>query len=419
MRKLILIMLLPVQVAFAQTGISLDSCYHWTRENYPNLKQMEIWEDITSLKKENIKTAFLPQLALNAQATYQSDVTKVDISVPGISIPTVSKDQYKAYAEFRQTIWDGGLTALNAKLEDAILQSNLNQLEVEMYKLNDQVAQSFFTVLAIGKQNEVLDAQKKVLEEKLKMANSGVKNQVLEKSAALAIEAELLTIDQNQLQLDAAKKSALNVLSLLTGKTLDNNQYFLFDEQMMAETGEKNRPEFNLFASQKVQLQVQAELLDKTRNPKVFGFGQLGYGKPALNMLNDKFDDYYLVGVGVSWNAFDWKKTDRQKQVFELNRQMIDQQQETFNQNINILKAQHKEQISKLQKMIENDQKITGLRTEITKVSGSKLDNGSITTSDFIQDLQAETVAKLNTELHRIQWNEAREKYRLIIGISN
>ena len=126
----------------------LQDCYHWARENYPNLKQAEIWQEITSLKKENIKTNYLPQVTLNGQATYQSDVTKVDIAMPGISIPSVSKDQYKAYAEFRQTIWDGGISAANAELEDAILKSNLSQVEVELYKLNEQVAQAFFTVLA-------------------------------------------------------------------------------------------------------------------------------------------------------------------------------------------------------------------------------------------------------------------------------
>jgi outer membrane protein TolC len=109
----------------------------------------------------------LPQVSLNGQATYQSDVTKVDIALPNVSIPTVSKDQYKAYAEFRQTIWDGGLTAANAQLEDALLKSNLSELEVEFYKLNEQVAQAFFTALVVEKQAEVVNAQEKSTPEKL------------------------------------------------------------------------------------------------------------------------------------------------------------------------------------------------------------------------------------------------------------
>ena len=154
MKKLLLIHFIAGhRLVFAQNEVSLDSCYHWARENYPNLKQSEIWQEITSLKKENIKTNYLPQVTLNGQATYQSDVTKVNISVPGISIPSVAKDQYKTYAEFKQSIWDGGISEASAKLEDAVLQSNLNQFEIELYKLNDQVSEAFFTALAIEKQN--------------------------------------------------------------------------------------------------------------------------------------------------------------------------------------------------------------------------------------------------------------------------
>ena len=78
--------------------VSLDSCYQWARQNYPNLKQAGIFKEITALQQENIKTNYYPQVTLNGQATYQSDVTHIGISLPNISIPTVSKDQYKAYA---------------------------------------------------------------------------------------------------------------------------------------------------------------------------------------------------------------------------------------------------------------------------------------------------------------------------------
>jgi len=160
MKKLLIILFLPVQLAFAQQSITLEECYQLARENHPILQNADIMQEITSLKKENIQVRSLPQISLNGQATYQSDVTKVDISMPNILIPTVSKDQYKMYTEIRQSIWDGGLTVINRQLEDAILRSNLSELEVELYKLNEQVAQAFFTVLAMRQQEEVLEAQK-------------------------------------------------------------------------------------------------------------------------------------------------------------------------------------------------------------------------------------------------------------------
>ncbi len=418
MKKLLVLLLLPAQLAFAQNEVSLDSCYYWARENYPNLKQSETWLEITALKKENIKTNYYPQVTLNGQATYQSDVTKVNISVPGISIPTVAKDQYKAYAEFKQSIWDGGISEASAKLEDAVLQSNLSQLEVELYKLSDQVSQAFFTALAIDKQKDVLTAQKKILEEKLKKVQSGIQNQVIEKSAGLELEAEIVNIEQNEIQLESGRKTALSMLSILTGKSISTDSKLNFQPAQTVSFERFQRPEVELFNTQKSQLQSQSDLLTKTRNPKLFGFGQAGYGRPGLNMLNDKFDTYYLVGVGLSWNAFDWKKTNRQKEMLLLQSEMVSQQEETFNQNMRLLIAQQNEQINKLKGLLDSDSKLVALRSEIAKTSASKLENETITTSDYIQDVQAETVAKLNIEIHQIQLNEAIEKYNLIKGKS-
>ena len=416
MKKLFILLLLPVKLVFAQNEISLNDCYKMARENYPNLKQAEIWQEITSLKKENLKSNYLPQVTLNGQATYQSDVTKVNIAMPGINIPSVSNSQYKAYAEFKQNIWDGGITGVNAKLEDAILQSNLSQVEVELYQLNEQVSQAFFTALVINKQKEVLSAQKKVLQEKLKAVQSGVKNHFVEKSAELALEAEILNLEQNEIQLDAGKKAAIQILSILIGQAIGENVNLKYETAETNTQNELMRPELTLFSAQKTQLETQSELLAKSRNPKLFGFGQVGYGRPGLNMLNDKFDTYYLLGVGLSWNAFDWKNTSRQKQVLNLQQQIIVQQEETFSQNMNLLLASQREQIERLEKLLETDVKMVSLRSEIAQASSSRLENEAITMSDYIQDVQAETVAKLNIELRRVQLNEAKEKYNLIKG---
>lgn len=388
----------------------------WARENYPNLKHAQIRKEISDLQKENNHTGYLPRVLLNGQATYQSDVTGIGLALPNISIPAVSKDQYKAYAEIRQTIWDGGLAYAGTQLEEAVLQNDLNRLEVEIYKLNEQVSQAFFTILAVDKQKEVLAAQKIVLSEKLKSIQSGVKNQVVEKSAALLVKAEIFNIEQNEIELAAAKKTALRILVILTGKSFEENSIFHYGKEDIKNTYLYARPEYALFSAQKTQLEKESELIQKSRNPILFGFGQAGYGRPALNMLSDKFDTYCLVGAGISWNAFDWKKTARQKQVISLQQQIIDHQEKTFNQNLQILLAQQNEQIKKFEKLLETDIEMVSLQSEIAQISASKLENETITMADYIQDLQSETIAKLNYELHKIGLNEAMEKYSLIKG---
>ena len=416
MKKFLLLLLLPAQLVFGQNETPLDSCYNWARENYPNLKQSESWKNITSLNQDNLKINYYPKVTLNGQASYQSDVIEIDFPMPGVTNPTVPNDQYKIYADLRQTLWDGGISTASSQLEEALLKSNLSELEVELYQLNEQVAQTFFTALVIKEQLNVLTEQKKVLSEKLKLVESGIKNGMLEKSAGLVIKAEILNIAQREIELDAIRNATLKMLTILTGKPNLQNTNLRYNESQTNFEQIIDRPEFQFFSSKTDALETSKNVLSKTRNPKLFGFGQAGYGKPGLNMLNPDFDTYFLVGFGVSWNAFDWKNTTRKKQVIAHQQEIIQFQKETFTQNIRLLLAQQKEQILKIEKMLDNDQEMVALRIEITKAAASKLENEVITASDYIQEMQNETIAKLNYELHKIQLSNAKEKYNLISG---
>src|SRR5690606_26733920 len=169
MKKLIYILffMMSFQMSYSRQIIHLDSLYIGARNNYPNIKHAGIYIAISSLNESNHAVNKLPQVILNAQASYQSDVTGIEPGVPGLTIPAASKDQYKIYAEFLQPIWDGGISNAAVKLEEALLKTNLSQLDVELYQLNEQVAQLFFAVLAAIKQEEALNAQKTTLLERL------------------------------------------------------------------------------------------------------------------------------------------------------------------------------------------------------------------------------------------------------------
>lgn len=84
------------------------------------LKGMEQWNQlykvsfatysVYGLRKANIMINYLPKVNFNAEATWQSDVTKVNIPMPGISIPPPHNDNYKLTIDVSQLIWDGGAT---------------------------------------------------------------------------------------------------------------------------------------------------------------------------------------------------------------------------------------------------------------------------------------------------------------------
>ena len=87
--------------------LTLEEANTLARNNFPAIKQLDLVKQTAGLNVENLKKGFLPQLSINGQATYQSDVTGLNLSLPGVNIDPINKDQYKLSAEISQLLYDG------------------------------------------------------------------------------------------------------------------------------------------------------------------------------------------------------------------------------------------------------------------------------------------------------------------------
>lgn len=413
---ILLWLLLSANMLWGQGPVTLEQCQQWARDNHPVLRQSSLYQQILALKNENNATSQLPQLTLNGQATYQSDVTKVALTIPNLHIPTVDKDQYKVYFDLRQTIWDGGLSKARELINESENAGNQQQVEVELYQLKENVNRFFFTSFLIQENLNILEQKTGVLAERRKMMESAVKNGMMLASELDQLLADLIKTNQAILELKSNRQTVLSALAIVTGKPTEQFQALELGNAPVSLDQPLQRPELGHFATQADLLNANAEMLKKQRNPKLFGFGQAGYGKPGLNMLNSEFDTYYLVGVGFNWNVLDWKNTARQRQVLKLQQEIVQTRQESFIRNIDIASDQQSKQIDQLGQLLRTDEDLIKVRQRITKTSASKLENGSITMADYIQDLNAETSAKLTLETHRIQLKEAQVKLANIKG---
>lgn len=415
-KLLFLILLLPAGILTAQEAVTLEQCQDWARENHPELKQIGLYQQILNLKNENNATSYLPQVNLNGQATYQSDVTKIGLSLPNMNIPTADKDQYKFYLDLKQTIWDGGLSKAKELVNQAENAGNIQQTEVELYRVKEKVNQFYFTSFLIQENLRILEKKTETLAERRKFMESAVNNGMILSSELDQLLAELLQTDQLALELKSNRETVLAALAILTGKTTALLNNLTLPEVPASAELPLKRPELDLFGTQTELLNASSEILKKQRNPKLFGFGQAGYGKPGLNMLNNEFDTYYLVGLGFSWNVFDWKNTSRQRQVLKLQQDIVQSKREAFVQNIDVAADQQIKKIDQISELLKTDRELISIRERIAQTSASKLENGTITTADYIQDLNAATTAQLMLETHKIQLKEAQIKLLNISG---
>ena len=101
---------------------------------------------------ENAAKGYLPQFALSAKASYQSDVTEIPVKLPGVDLKGLPKDQYQVMLELQQKIWDGGGIRMQKKQTIAEAEVEKEKLNVDMYALNDRVNDLYFGILLLDEQ---------------------------------------------------------------------------------------------------------------------------------------------------------------------------------------------------------------------------------------------------------------------------
>lgn len=416
MAILLLLMVLNSE-AQAPDTLTLDFCHKRAVERYPLLKQKQFLAESTGLKNENTGKNYLPQFDVNGRATYQSDVTKVPISFPGVSIPTPDKDVYDLYLGLNQLIWDGGITREQKNIENADLQINQQQVEVELYKLKERVNGLFYKILLFNTNKEALLINRQNVAEKLKELTSGIQNGMALQSNGDVLEAQILQINQSIIEIDAEIGSTYKMLGEMLEMEIPVSTYLLLPNPAIeAQAFINQRPEYLLLDLQKNKLELSKNLITDGNLPKFSGFGKLGYGKPGLNMLSTDFDTYYMVGVGLSWDIVNWNKPKNQKKLLDLQQGIVETQKEALDKNVKIQMADDLSQIEKYEALIANDQNLIVLREKITNTASSQLDNGTITSSQYLDELNKATRARLDLETHRIQLSFAKINYLKTIG---
>ena len=421
--KLLLLWVILSIDGFAQTNglVTLEQCYGVALKNHPWSKQMDYYKNLQELNNKTILTSWLPTLTLNGQATWQSDVTKVDLQLPAqlassMSIPTPNKDQYKATLDIRQTIYDGGLSKYRKIQESSDLQVNQQSVTVEMNKVKETINGLYFSYILNKEIKLQLDGYDAPLLERKKVLEAAVRNGIALPSDIDAIEAERLTIKQRISECELSKQSALKLLSIVTGdSSLLNISDLVSPSIAIVDSNTIKRAELTLFDLQSQKADASVGVLNSSRMPKLFAFSTLGYGNPGLNMFTPGWKNYEIVGVGFSWNVTDWGKTGRDKQTVSIQKSMIDTRRQDFVKNINLAMEGKKSEMLKMVSQIDNDEKLVELRSRITKVITKQVGQGTATNFDYINQLSKENDARIMLSLHRVQLQKLLADYKLIV----
>jgi len=409
------VLFLPA-VLFAQQQLSLEESYNYALKNNPLRNQADWLKEKSDAEISILEKGKLPKLDVNAQATYQSDVVHFPGSLPNMSIVPPNKDQYRATVDVSQLIYKGGAIQAQTKLKEAELQTLQQQVEVGLYGLKYQVNQYYFNVLLKQEQAKLLELKKQQLQERLNEVKAAVKYGAALTSSEKILEAELLKLSQEQTQVDADRKKALEQLSQLLHLDVAKDLVLENPNLTVYKNEENLRPELKLFALQENQLTVSEAAIAKEVFPIVSGFAQAGYGNPGLNMLDNSFQDFYIVGIRLNWNIFDWGQNKQKKNIIRYNKEIVSTERENFLLQTVINEQAAYNDIIKYEGLLQKDDEIINLREEVLTSVTSQLKNGTIRSSEYIIELNNLFEAKIDKQLHEIQLSLSKANYNVIVG---
>ena len=426
-RKVLILLILIVPWATlvrAQKILTLKECYEKAMTANAIAGEKDAYTKISRLKDDNLTKGWLPTLDANGSILYNSSVVDMSSALGSLPIPGIASaikplphEQYKVTVDINQTIYDGGAIKGARDLEKTELSVNEKQTETDLYKLRGQINSFYFNILLIGRQKELLNNFLELITKRLSSMQSALNNGVIIKSDIDVLTAEKIKLEQQLSENEIRKVSLLKVLSDITGSEIDASTEFVLPSLSGELTNELSRPELQLFDLRKEQLNASIKMIDAKRMPKAFGFATLGYGNPpGSNFFKDQFAPYYILGAGIKWNIFDWNKSKNERQVITIQEGMIDSRKTDLTDNLKRLLESKNAEINSLKGLIETDSGLIALRKRITASAESQYQNGTITATEYLNELNSEHQAMINFEIHKINLAVEKIEYLNISG---
>ena len=421
MKKLLVLLMVVGALAgrlSAQKTITLNDCYLWVSENTPLINQKQLYQTAYNNQNDILEKSKMPSVSWNTRAQVQSDALTFKLPLPGAEPIELPYYNIQSTIDAGYLLLDGGLLSAKKNIENANLAANLQSVEVAIYQLKEMVNKYYWGILLLEAQGQILETGIEQIDIKISKLEALVKQGVLLPGSVRKLQAEKLKIANKLLSIEGQEKSLRALLSEFTGKRE------VLDAKLTKPTivrdvfqSPNNRPELKLFDLQSQKVLANKELIDVANKPKLQAFVKAGLGYPSpINLFKTEVSPFAIGGLQFSWKILDWGQRDRQQQQLEIQSQIIQSKKENFEFNINNLKGKYQAELTSLQQQVNLDNDLIALQEEILKEQSAQLEQGVITSTDYLSQLNEKLQAELNKEVHLIQIEQLKVDYLTKVG---
>jgi outer membrane protein TolC len=389
----------------AQT-ITLSECYKKTEKNYPLVQQLELINLSEKYNLKNVTFSWIPQFQLYGKATLQSDAPSLSAPPPVNLSVEVPKDQYQAYLQMNQIVWDGGQIRSAKKTIIAAAEVQRKQNEVDIYAVRSRINDLFFGIILYDSQIEQIKVNLRELQRNLDKVTSLMELGFANELDRDAVRVEQLSAEQSIIQLSMLREGFVTMLGTFMGEELAPN-VVLQKPEIFSVQETNNRLELQLFDASIILQKIQNMQILAKNMPKIGLFVQGGFARPGLNMFNTGFKPYAIGGVQLNWSFGNLYSIPNEKRIIENNINNIEISRKMFLLNQSIQTKQQNAIAEQYRKVLASDDEIIRMRETIYKASEAKTEYGTLSITDLMRDLNMEHVAKAQKIVHEVHYLKA------------
>lgn len=413
----VLIFGLPIVLLSQLETFTLEEAIEAAMKKNPANLQYSLIDQATDKQIEAIRKQNLPLVTWNTQFSLQSENINLKFPIPNVDPISLPLYKVQSALESNYLIYDGGIS--KAMITNENLKKQINQQNVtnQLYTIKSQVVDIYYSIILLDRQKEILDSSLSFINIRKKSLESMVSNGVILVSDLDKMELEIIKLEQNINSVESRMKTLISVLTNLTG--IDISRVTLIigaDVQLTSQNWDK-RPELTMFSIRKEFLDASGKLIELKNKPKLAFFVKTGIGYPnPFNFFDESISPFAIGGINFTWNIWDWKRTDLDKQKLKIEKEIVDNQKNIFDENLKMETDRLMTEISGLEQNADFDRKIIESQKKIISVTDNQYKNGIVTINVYLEEINKKNIAELNAVVHETELKKAKYKLKAMLN---
>lgn len=440
MVKKIIILLVCWSSWPASGQVTLPEMVRQALANNPALALVQAETDYAAEEVVQATAARLPSLDFSGSYRRQSTVPEIRISpislpfgagvyspFPGGAMQMGTLDNFDFRLTVSQPLFTGFRLSQKVAASRANQEGKTEELRRQRSELIGQVEKAYGQVLKTARYVDIARSSRDQVGAHVRDVKKMVEQGLLKKEEVLKAEVRFSEAELAIVQAENGHRMSRAVLENLLAAKLPAAVTFSdmpvtavgdLDQEAALHLAWAHRAELQTLHSAQQASRSVTRIAKGGRLPTVAAFGSVGYGKPGLDMIKKEWMDYWLVGVGMEWNIWNWGKTRSQIQQTEIKQRSLADAERQLRDAIELDVTQALLQVQEAMQRRDLCITLTNQAEESFRVADKQYRQGQTTHTDYFDAQSALTRAQLGRVQSDIDYALAVANLRRSQGIN-